>query len=178
MVLNDDGVPCLRVGEYEQVGTRKEVVDTIKKKWGRGWTEVPVFKDAPIYKKIIKLIPAVERGWTKEVVFEVPRYNNRAGRWQLWQYRVSADSFRCSACKTNKHTLVMLVGWSYERYPTLPHHGGGVVTRCFKCDITKGPIDPSEYGEERIIKDTITKKEAIEVVRKYGLDVPIEGLAR
>ena len=171
MVLNEDGVPCLRAGVWEVVGHKDVQVGTERKKHGRGYRNVPVFEKQPIEKQTIKLVPAKERGWKEEVVFEKPIRNNKTGQWQLWQYRVASDSFRCSVCKTSRYTMVQLMGWSYDKYPTLKYHGGGVCVRCFKCDITQGPIDESEYGEEAMIKDNITKKEAIEVTRKYGLDV-------
>jgi len=173
MVLNDDGVPCLKVGVFEKIGTEKVQVGTELKKWGRGHKKIPIVEERPIEKQVIKLVPATEHGWKKEIVFEKPQYNNRAGRIELFRIRFRADAFRCSGCKTNRYILVRQIGHSYERYPTLPHHGGGVFRRCFRCDNTNGPLDEGEYGEVTKIKDSISRREALQVIRKYGLDITV-----
>jgi len=175
LVLNDKGVPCLRVGEYVDVGKKKVQVGTTRKKWGRGYREEPVFAEEPIKKKHMRLIPAIERGWKKEIVFEKPVKHGLTGRIEIHQYRLTSDNFRCSRCGTSRHILLYLMGWSYDKYPTLPHKGSGVMWRCFKCDLTVGAVDESKYGESKVLTKDATEEEAVRILKKYGLDAPEFG---
>lgn len=175
MVLNDNGIPCMRIIEYEVIGTKPVQIGTQRRKRGRGYQVVPEYMQVPNKKQKLRLIPATERGWKEEITFERPFKNSNTGRVEIHQYKLNKNNFRCSRCKTSKHILLYLVGWSYDKYPTLPHKGSGPVWRCFKCDLTVGPIDPSKYGEEIILKKDATEREAIKILKKYGLDAPEFG---
>jgi len=168
MVLNEDGVPCLRIGEHEVVGVRRILIGTKKVKRGRGYSNIPEYFEEPKLRLHIHLVPATERGWKKEIKFEKP-LKMRYGI-EIRQYRLTSDMFRCSRCRTSKHILLYLVGWSYERYPTLKHHGSGVMWRCFKCDMTQGAVAEDKYGEVKVLKKDATEREAIKILKKYGLD--------
>lgn len=172
MPLNKYGIPCERVGLWVDEGTQRVAVGTKKKKRGRGYQEVTVYTDQPIKKKIWKLIPASERGWRKEIVYEIPEVDQRRGKIELVQYHLTRERFICAGCNTSKYVRLRLMGWSYDKFPTLEHHGSGVVRRCFKCDTTTGPIASRDFGERTVLKENITPREAVAVLRKYGLDIP------
>jgi len=175
VVLNSKGVPCLRVVEVEDVGKKNIQVGTTRKKWGRGYREEPVYAEEAIKKKKMRLIPATERGWKKVIVFEKPLKHGLTGRIEIRQYRLESNNFRCSRCRTSRHILLYLVGWSYDKYPTLPHKGSGVMWRCFKCDLTQGAVDEDKYGEGKTLTKDATEEEAVRILKKYGLDAPEFG---
>jgi len=170
MPLNEDGVPCMSCGVWEIIGKRKVQIGIRKEKTETGEKEIIVYEDKPVFKQYIRLVPAEQRGWRKTIVFEKPIYNNRAGRWELVQHTINRDRFVCLGCKTSRNMLLKQMGWGYEL--NIPHHGGGIVHRCFKCDVTVGPFDVGEYGESEVIKRDLSRKEVIAVIKKYGLDIP------
>ena len=169
MVLNDKGVACEKVWEWEDVGTKREAVGIQKVKRGRGFQDVVIYEDAPVRKKVLKLIPVTERGWKKTITWEHPEIQQDRSI-NIIQYHLDYHAFNCGHCKTNEHIYFRLMGWSYEKYHMVERKGSGVVRRCFKCDMTWGPFDPTQKGTWRVIKTGATKEEAGEVIRKYGLD--------
>jgi len=173
MVLNDKGVACAKVFEWEEVGTKREAVGIQKVKRGRGYQDVVIYQDVPIRKKVLKLIPVTERGWRQHLVWKHPQIL-QDGSINIIEYTVDFRAFTCEHCRTNEHIYFRLMGWSYERYHDLPHHGSGVVRRCFGCDMTWGPFDPvplrGAKGKSKVVEKAVTKERAAEVLRKTGLD--------
>jgi len=172
MPLNDDGVPCENAGVWEKVGIEKVQVGITKIKKGRGYREEPVFQEKPVMKQFIRKVPLAERGWSREVTYEKPVYNRRAGTVDVVQYRYSSDHFVCSVCGTNRHTMLRLMGWSPTVHTQTEIKGAGVYRRCGKCDVTLGPIaEEKPFCEVETIERGVNRQRALELVRKYGLQM-------
>lgn len=165
MPLNEDGVPCVRVGErtgrviyrYDGQGNPKPSTRELEH----------------------KLIPAVQRGWRETLVYEIPEVRND-GRIDLVQFTLRNVTYSCANCGTSEYVLLKLMGWDYHAQRNVPHKGNGPVWKCFKCGVTVGPIDPhpteGRKGKRDVIKTGISKKEALDVVYKYGLDFDLSLL--
>jgi len=173
MVLNDEGVACAKVWEWEDVGFKREAVGIQKVKKGRGFQDIVIYDKVPIKKKVLKLIPVTERGWKQQLTWLHPRVH-QDGTIDILEFTVDYRAFNCGHCKTNEHIYFRLMGWSYEKYHNLPHKGSGVVRRCFGCDMTWGPFDPTPLrdakGKSRVAEKAVSKERAAEVLRKTGLD--------
>lgn len=155
MPLNDEGVCCERRSVATVVG---------EKKVGR--------KIVPDIQNVLKLVPAKDWGWKEVLVYEKP-YLLGNGRIELRQLTYDRDNFRCIKCKTTKYTLLKLIGHEYNvRRAKGFIYGTGVQSHCFKCDTGGGPIGEEEYPEVKVLEESISRKRAKEIIKKYGLHAP------
>ena len=172
MVLDNNDVPCLEVGAFVIDGYDLVSAGIRKVKKGRGYTEEEVFEKKPRYKQEIKLVPAVEMGWSETVIYEYKVRNQRFGRIELHQVRYTRDRWVCPKCGTNRYTLLKLIGWRPSEYH-IPVLGSGVFRRCFKCDITVGGYQQGDMGESTVLKTDIPLMEAKDVIAKYGQEIKL-----
>jgi len=173
MVLNDKGIACEKVWEWEDMGFKREAVGIQKVKKGRGFQDIVVYDKVPIRKKVLKLIPVTERGWKKHITWKHPEIH-QDGTIDIVEYELDQRAYSCPTCRTYEYIFFRLMGWSYAKYHDLLRHGGGVVRRCFKCDSTTGPLDPvpkrEPKGTRKVVERAVSKDRAAEVLRETGLD--------
>jgi len=119
---------------------------------------IPKYEDGASREEIIKIYE--ENGWYKTITFDWIEVDGRTGTIHKKVLRFTADTLPCDVRECKPHMLTFV-----QLRPT------GVMKTCAVCGKTEGPIS-TEDGE--LLSDTtISRDEALKIIRKTGQIVPI-----
>ena len=116
-----------------------------------------------------ELIPAVNDGWAKEIVYDTLIKNNMTGKIEAQTIRFRRERFICLSCKSADNILLKLMKVPFMADTVIK--GTGVMSRCWKHDITSGPASTMDHGETLSVRE-VTKEEAWNIIKTTGQHPP------